>query len=124
MMKDLLMIGFGGFAGSICRYLISSVMIGACSCAIPLGTFTVNAAGSFLIGLMLSTFGSGTWYYLCVVGFCGGFTTFSTFSAELFQMARSGHYGYAATYVGLSVAVCLIAVGVGLYIGEKINFKI
>lgn len=124
MIKNILMVGIGGFAGSILRYVISSVMIGSGHFAFPLGTCTVNVIGSLLIGIMLATLNGGTWFYICVIGFCGGFTTFSTFSAELFQMVRSQHYAMAFGYMAISVIVCLAAVGIGIYLGEKLNLKL
>lgn len=121
MIKAALLVGAGGFAGSVCRYLISVAMAGASwNAPLPVATFTVNALGSLLIGLFLILTGEGGWFFLCVTGFCGGFTTFSAFSAELFAMFREGQYGYGLLYVALSVAVCALMVWAGMAIGQRI----
>ncbi len=120
MLREALLVGIGGFAGSISRYLVSGAMTAACvSFPMPLGTFTVNAAGSFLMGLLLALLDRSGWYYLCVVGFCGGFTTFSTFSSEMVQMIRSSHYLQSLLYIALSVTICAVMVWIGMLIGEK-----
>ena len=121
MVKEALLVGAGGFAGSIARYLISAVMIGSqTSHFIPWGTFTVNAVGSLLIGILLSVFSpAGTLYFLCIAGFCGGFTTFSAFSADLLAMLRAAQYLQSAVYIAASVAICLLAVWAGFHLGEK-----
>jgi CrcB protein len=78
----------------------------------------VNISGCFLIGVLLRQFLnmqiSAEWRALLVVGFCGGFTTFSTFSAETVGLIEGGEYGRAATYVALSVALCLAATFAGI----------
>ena len=118
MIRELLAVGFGGAAGSIVRYLLSSgVLAGHMLFGFPAGTFTVNAAGSLLIGILLEATGSETLGWLLIVGFCGGFTTFSTFSADAVRLMRAECYGAAAAYIGLSVAVCIVFAAVGMWIG-------
>ena len=122
MIKEAILVGIGGFVGSISRYLVSMAMIGWLPGAVlPAGTFTVNAVGSFLIGLFLAVIGEGSWYYLCITGFCGGFTTFSTFSAELVGMLRSAHYGQSILYIIASIVICLAAAWLGMYSGNRFN---
>ena len=102
-------VGFGGAAGSIVRYLLSGgILAGQTLLGFPAGTFTVNAAGSLLIGILLEASVSETLGWLLIVGFCGGFTTFSTFSADTVRQLRAGCYNAAAIYVALSVAVCIV----------------
>ena len=120
MVKEILLVGTGGFAGSALRYLVSVAMAGT-QVFLPWGTFTVNAVGSLLIGFLMSVLGQGAWYFLLVAGFCGGFTTFSAFSAELFGMIRSGNYGQAGIYIVLSIVVCVAAVWLGMLIGGKLK---
>ena len=108
MLREALLVGIGGFAGSVSRYLVSGAMATLnAPFSLPLGTFTVNAAGSLLIGLLLALLDRG------------GFTTFSTFSAEVVQMIRSAHYLQSLLYIAASVALCAVMVWAGLLVGEK-----
>lgn len=118
MIRELMTVGFGGAAGSIVRYLLSGgILAGQTLLGFPAGTFTVNAAGSLLIGILLEATSSETLGWLLIVGFCGGFTTFSTFSADAVRLLREECYTAAATYVGLSVAVCIVFAAAGMWIG-------
>ncbi len=122
MIRELLAVGIGGGVGSIARYLLSHGMLaGYTLMGFPAGTFTVNALGSLLIGTLLHTVDSATWHWLLVAGFCGGFTTFSAFSADAVRLLREGTYGSAALYVGLSVVVCMAFTAAGLWIGHQIK---
>ena len=113
-MKALLLVGAGGFAGSALRYLISRLMLPwAVSSGFPFSTLTVGA----LMGLGLS----GGWALLCIVGFCGGFTTFSTFSLETVTLLRAGSYLPAALYMWSSMVLSIAAVCGGYYLGTKFN---
>ena len=117
MIRELLAVGCGDAAGSIVRYLLSGgIMAGQTLLGFPAGTFTVNAAGSLLIGILLEATSSETLGWLLIVGFCGGFTTFSTFSADAVRLLRAECYT-AAAYVGLSVAVCIVFAAAGMWIG-------
>ena len=117
MIRELIAVGFGGAAGSIVRYLLSGgILAGQTLLGFPAGTFTVNAAGSLLIGILLEATSSETLGWLLIVGFCGGFTTFSTFSADAVRLLRAECYT-AAAYVGLSVAVCIVFAAAGMWIG-------
>lgn len=117
MIRELLAVGCGGAAGSIVHYLLSGgIMAGQTLLGFPAGTFTVNAAGSLLIGILLEATSSETLGWLLIVGFCGGFTTFSTFSADAVRLLRAECYT-AAAYVGLSVAVCIVFAAAGMWIG-------
>ncbi|MFR1288622.1 MAG: fluoride efflux transporter CrcB [Alistipes finegoldii] len=118
MIRELMAVGFGGAAGSIVRYLLSGgILAGQTLLGFPAGTFTVNAAGSLLIGILLEATVSETLGWLLIVGFCGGFTTFSTFSADTVRLLRAGCYNAAAVYVALSVAVCIVFAALGMWIG-------
>ena len=114
-MKALLLVGAGGFAGSALRYLISRLMLPwAVSSGFPFSTLTVNVAGSLLIGALMGLGLSG-------VGFCGGFTTFSTFSLETVTLLRAGSYLPAALYMWSSMVLSIAAVCGGYYLGTKFN---
>ena len=118
MIRELMAVGFGGAGGSIVRYLLSGgILAGQTLLGFPAGTFTVNAAGSLLIGILLEASVSETLGWLLIVGFCGGFTTFSAFSADTVRLLRAGCYNAAAVYVALSVAVCIVFAALGMWIG-------
>ena len=120
MIRAFFRVGLGGAAGSMARYLLSTwTLEGQAILGFPAGTFVVNAAGSLLIGILLQTLTSSTAGWLLVTGFCGGFTTFSTFSADTVRLLRAGDYGPAAGYVVLSVGVCLAFTMLGMYLGSQ-----
>lgn len=117
MYQSILMVGIGGFAGSILRYLVSRFFTISSQTVFPLGTFTVNLLGSFLIGIIiafsLSESISHQMRLLLATGFCGGFTTFSSFSYEFFSLLQNGHTGYAFLYASASFLLGLIFVWLG-----------
>ena len=115
MIRELFAVGLGGAAGSIVRYMLSVWLLGGHTLlGFPAGTFTVNAAGS------LETTNSAAAGWLLIAGFCGGFTTFSTFSADAVRLLRAGDYGPATAYIALSVAVCIAFAALGMWIGAQI----
>ena len=116
MIREIITVGLGGAAGSIVRYLVSyGLLAGHTLLGFPAGTFTVNAAGSLVIGFLLALAPSASASQLLVVGFCGGFTTFSTFSADAVRLLRAGDYG------ALSVAVCIAFAALGMWIGAQLK---
>ena len=118
MIRELLAVGLGCAAGSVVRYMLSAwLLAGHTLLGFPAGTFAVNAVGSLLIGILLEASVSETLGWLLIVGFCGGFTTFSTFSADTVRLLRAGCYNAAAVYVALSVAVCIVFAALGMWIG-------
>lgn len=120
MIKETLLVAFGGAIGSACRYLLSVVTIGA-GYFIPLGTLTVNIVGSLLIGALLALTNGGNWHHFCIVGFCGGFTTFSTFSAEMITMLKTENYSNALIYALLSVFMCVASVAFGFWAVKQVR---
>ncbi|KAF5068099.1 putative fluoride ion transporter CrcB [anaerobic digester metagenome] len=114
MLKILLFIGSGSFLGGIARYLLSRGIQNSVITSFPLGTFWVNIIGCFLIGLIYGLSDRGTpisneLRLFLAVGFCGGFTTFSTFSNENLALLRDGSILYFSLYAGLSVFLGLLA---------------
>ena len=113
-----LLIALGGAAGSLLRYLIGGAVQRTSASGFPIGTMFVNISGCFLIGILVRQFlnmqTSPELRALLIVGFCGGFTTFSTFSGETLALIEGGEYGRAAGYVVLSVGLCLVATFAGL----------
>lgn len=100
MIRNLLLVALGGALGSVGRYLFSRWMTGT----FPWGTLTVNLLGSLLIGLLTGLVAKGSlspeMKLLLVTGFCGGFTTFSTFANESFSMMKAGDVLMMALYIG------------------------
>lgn len=120
-MKIILIVGTGGFIGSVSRYLVSQFLQKTFETTFPLGTMTVNIIGSFLIGIIYalseqSEIISAEWRIFLAVGFCGGFTTFSSFAYENFSMLSVQQYLYSALYAGLSLILGLLAVYLGVQI--------
>lgn len=121
MIRELLAVGLGGAAGSVVRYMLSAwLLAGHTLLGFPAGTFAVNAVGSLLIGILLETISSATAGWLLIAGFCGGFTTFSTFSADAVRLLRAGNYGPAAVYIALSVVTCIAFAALGMWIRAQI----
>lgn len=113
-----LLIALGGAAGSVLRYLIGGRVQHFAPHGFPLGTLFVNVVGCFLVGMLVRQFMNiQTHNYLralLVVGFCGGFTTFSTFSMETVGLIEGGEYSRAMGYIALSVVLCLTATFAGM----------
>ncbi|WP_118196886.1 fluoride efflux transporter CrcB [Albibacterium indicum] len=121
MLKHILLVGLGGGIGSILRFLTSVVTQKYNSTLFPLATFAVNILGCFLIGLLIGLLGTSiqnnqNLRFLLITGFCGGYTTFSTFASENFNLLQNHSYGMAALYIGTSIVGGLIAVWLGLTI--------
>jgi CrcB protein len=113
-----LLIALGGAAGSVLRYLLGGAVQRSTGSGFPIGTMVVNISGCFLIGILVRQFLnmqlSNDLRALLIVGFCGGFTTFSTFSAETLALIEGGEYSRATAYVFLSVILCLLATLTGM----------
>lgn len=115
-MKQALIVGLGGFLGSIARYKMGGVILHhSGSWRFPLSTFVINVMGCFAIGALAALvehrdfFSADTRLFL-FTGLLGGFTTFSAFGYEGFFLLRRGELGVAAAYAGLSVVCGLAAV--------------
>ena len=121
-MKAILLVGAGGFLGSITRYLVGNWVTKAqlLSTGLP-ATLVVNILGCFLIGLLIGYTERlpKDFLLLATTGFCGGFTTFSTFSLDSLKMLQKGEYLLAFIYVGLSVVVGLAATWLGYWLAKQ-----
>ena len=123
MLRAIILVGAGGGAGSIFRYL-TSVFVGKCfQTAFPLATFITNILGCLIIGLLFGVFEryqmtNPDLKYLFVTGFCGGYTTFSTFAAENINLFQSENSLTAFAYIAVSVIVGLLAVWAGVALAK------
>ena len=111
-LRDLLLVALGGALGSMARYGLS-LMASFLSVSGLWATLTANGLGSLLIGMSIALF-KGDAYLLAAVGFCGGFTTFSTFSQQSVELLQSGQRGLAALYIVGSLVLSAGCVIIGL----------
>ena len=111
--KLILAIGAGSFIGGVFRYLLSLLIQSKTTTNFPLGTMIVNIIGCFFIGIVFGFFDKGQlsyeWKLFFATGVIGGFTTFSAFSIETFNLLKGGYVGYAALYILASVFAGLLA---------------
>jgi CrcB protein len=126
-MPETLWVALGGAIGSTLRYWIA-VWALPVSRALPLGTIGINIAGSFLIAFFGTlTLASGRFpasegaRLFVMVGICGGFTTFSSFSLQTLDLLRGGAWARAMVNVGLSVILCLASVAAGHALASYLN---
>lgn len=117
-------VALAGAAGSVARYAVG-LMLQRLSIGFPVGTLLVNVMGAFLIGVFARWLNTPSldpvWRISLTVGFCGGFTTFSTFSAELIALAQEGRLARAAVYVVMSVSLAVIATLLGMSLGDRLR---
>ena len=123
MGKQILLVGLGGFIGSVARYLLSGAIAKWFPTSFPIGTFIVNVAGCLFIGIIYgiaSRFGWMTheWKLFLATGICGGFTTFSAFAYEGFRLIETSEYWTFASYALLSLIFCVLAVFFGISLSK------
>ncbi|MDE2516355.1 MAG: fluoride efflux transporter CrcB [Rhodospirillales bacterium] len=122
-----LIVMLGGALGTLARYLIAIAAL-PISRHLPWGTVLINIAGSFLIaffGTLTVAHGrypvSENLRLFVMIGICGGFTTFSSFSLQTLDLLRGGAFGRAAVNVVASVLLCVLAAGIGHIVAARLN---
>lgn len=123
MFKTLLLVGIGGAIGSMFRYITHWITTKYLQSLFPLSTFLVNILGSLLIGIFIGFLAkyfpdNHPLKFLLIVGFCGGFTTFSSFALENFTLFQNNQSIMAYFYIAITVITTIIAVGFGSYISK------
>lgn len=121
-MKEVLLVCIGSFFGGGARFLVTKAIQSCVTISFPWGTMVVNVVGCFLIGLLsgwaLHEQLSPTAKLVLVTGFCGGFTTFSTFMNENLLLSRDGAFLAAVLYTLASLALGLLAVVLGYQLSK------
>jgi CrcB protein len=118
-------VALGAAVGGVARYALTAVLQQRAGPGFPVATFVINVSGSFLLGfLMRYALASGSvspeLRALLTTGFCGGYTTFSTFSYETILLFEDGEYGRAGLYVLLSVVIALAGPIAGMKVADRI----
>jgi CrcB protein len=128
MITAYLWVAIGGALGSMARFWMAAFVAEILGPQFPWGTILINILGSFVIGFFATFTGPGGRFVVSfdarafvMVGICGGFTTFSAFSLQTLDLARSGHWLWAAGNVVLSVVLCLLAVWLGYLLAAALN---
>ena len=123
-----LAVAAGGALGTVARYWLSGVVANAFGQTFPWGTLIINVMGSFVIGFFATLTGpdgrfvaSGTTRQFVMVGLCGGYTTFSSFSLQTLNLANDGEWLAAGGNILGSVALCLLFVWLGAALGAAVN---
>lgn len=120
----VLYIAFGGILGTLARYYLQG-WVQTRTGVFPVGTLAINLIGSLMIGFVIrlatgSTIISPDLRAALTIGFCGAFTTMSTFSYESIALLRDGEYGYAGLYMGGTILGCLAAVMIGTAVANRL----
>jgi CrcB protein len=121
-------VAVGGALGSLGRFWLSGLVAERYGSVFPWGTLVINVTGSFIIGVFAALnesegrlYASSAFRQFFMIGICGGYTTFSSFSLETLKRAQDGQWLYAGGNVVLSVVLCLIAVWLGYVVGGLFN---
>lgn len=121
MLKSILVISFGGAVGAVLRWVLS-LKLNSLLPDLPPGTLVANLVGAYIIGVAIAYFStapsiSSEWRLLIITGFCGGLTTFSTFSAEVVSLLQQGRAAMAGSVVAIHVigSVAMTFLGIGSF---------
>ena len=122
----ILLVGTGGFFGTIARYITVQIVDKKLNSVFPYGTLTVNLVGSFILGFVIGVMGQqnesrNNWKLFLTTGFCGGFTTFSAFAFENVNLLQQRMVITSVSYTVLSIVAGFVAVIAGMLLGRMIN---
>ena len=127
-MTTYLWVALGGALGSVARFGCSSLIANWFGQTFPLGTLVINVVGSLIIGFFATVTGPdgrvlvpGDIRQFVMIGLCGGYTTFSSFSLRSLSLAQDGEYLRAGVNIVGSVVLCLLAVWIGYVAGAALN---
>jgi CrcB protein len=127
-MLSYMWVAIGGALGTTARYWLSGVVARSVGETFPWGTLVINVTGSFVIGFFGALTGpdgrlfvGSTARQFVMIGMCGGYTTFSSFSLQTLNLMNEGEWFRASANIGLSVLLCMIAVWVGVVLANLIN---
>jgi fluoride exporter len=127
-MLSYIWIALGGALGTTARYWLSGVVARSVGETFPWGTLVINVTGSFVIGFFGALTGpdgrlfvGSTARQFVMIGMCGGYTTFSSFSLQTLNLMNDGEWLQAGANIGLSVLFCMIAVWAGVVLAGSIN---
>jgi fluoride exporter len=121
MFRNVLVVGFGSFLGGISRYLCYQVIQKLIFTNFPIGTLFINISGCFLIGILFGLFEKGNIMsadirLFLTVGFCGSFTTFSSFSNDTINLVKDSEVLYLMIYMGISIFVGISVTYLGKFV--------
>lgn len=123
-----LLVAIGSAIGGVARYGLSTLIAAAFGDAFPWGTLIVNVSGCLVIGLFAALtapdgrlFVPGHWRQFFMTGVCGGYTTFSSFSLQMLELAEKGQWWAAGANLFGSVAFCMVGVWSGFFLAGQIN---
>lgn len=124
-MNDVLWVTIGAVAGANLRFAVSRWAMQYLSPSVPYGTFIVNLTGSFVLGFFLvwtteRVFADPRWRALIAGGFCGAYTTFSSYTFETFNLFEQGHYGLATANFAANNGIGLAAVVAGAVLARAL----
>lgn len=111
-MKELIAIFLGGGLGAVCRFAVGRFSLSIFPESLPVGTLVANLLSTMILGLAVVYISreelTGFWIPFTVIGFCGGFSTFSTFSFETMLLINQQKYIWAGLNIGISVVLCIV----------------
>lgn len=117
-MQTVLLVSLGAVVGANLRYLLAQYVAGAIPSSFPYGTLLINVTGSLILGFFLvfttdRVLVDPRWRLVVAVGFCGGYTTYSSFAYETFALFEQGRWAYSVANIAVTNVLCLLGVAAG-----------